>query len=249
MRSVLASPRLRRRLAWGGGAAAVACLVVVVGVLFGNNKLRDEPMSNAPARLAEPEPKPEKLTRKGANDALRVAAQFINTAVTRHHVEASWPLSSRALRAGYTRRTWSRGEIPVVPYPSVREARWQLDYSIHNAMGLKVALFPRPGTRVQPAVFYIDLKRVGRGSDRHWVVDGWQPLPERAGGGGQPLSAIGVPDLSLDSGGKRQLGTAWIAVPLALFSLIVLIPASLFIVSWYRGRRIEQAYLRERGLL
>lgn len=247
MRSVLASPRLRRRLAWGGGAAAVACVVVTLGVLYSNTNLRDEPLSNAPARLGEPEPKPEKLTRRGANDALRVAAQFINTAVTRHHVDASWTLSSPGLRAGYTRQTWSRGEIPVVPYPSVREARWQLDYSIHNAMGLKVALFPQRGTRMQPAVFYIDLKRVGK--DRHWVVDGWQPLPERAAGGGQPLSAIGVPDLSLDSGGKRQLGTAWIAVPLALFSLLVLIPASLFTVSWYRGRRIERAYLRERGLL
>ena len=68
-------------------------------------------------------------------------------------------------RGATTRDEWRTGDIPVVPYP-VDDARWKFDYSYANEIGLQVAVFPRPGAAVRPAVFNLSLRSVGAGAKR-----------------------------------------------------------------------------------
>jgi hypothetical protein len=243
MRAFLASPRRRRRLAWAGTSALVAGGIVAVGALFsGGGEPVDVPLSNAPFQLPEKEQPEESLRRGAAGTVLNVAGKFLVTAVNRRHVDASWELASPTLRAGYTRATWSKGEIPIVPYP-VNTARWEVDYTYHDRVGLKVAVFPKRGSKVAPAVFLIDLREIATRGKRRWVVDSWQPLPEQPAGGTQ-ASVAGIPDLSRNEAGERQLSAAWIFVPIGVLSLFALVLASVGGASWYRGRRADQAYLR-----
>ena len=243
MRGLLASPRRRRRLAWAGTAALVAGGIVAVGALFsGGGAPAEAPLGDGPFRLPEQERPEESLGREAAGSVLHVAGRFLVTAVNRKHVAESWELASPTLRAGYTRATWSKGEIPIIPYP-VNTARWEVDYTYHDRVGLKVAVFPKKDSDVEPAVFLIDLQEIVRGGKRRWVVDGWQPLPERPGGATSP-SAAGLPNLSVEVEGERQLGAVWIFVPIGVLTLFVLVLAAFGVASWYRGKQADQAYLR-----
>ena len=80
--------------------------------------------------LVAPAPKAVKLERDDAKAARAAAAKFVATAVLRRNVDDSWDLTAPALKAGFTRERWKRGEIPVVPFPAddLDEVRWRLDY-------------------------------------------------------------------------------------------------------------------------
>jgi hypothetical protein len=54
--------------------------------------------------------------------AQRTAATFVDTAVARNDVAASWAVTHPALRSGYTRRAWAAGTIPVQPVPGAHAA-------------------------------------------------------------------------------------------------------------------------------
>ena len=81
---------------------------------------------------------------------------------------------ARRSRQGYTREEWRSGEIPVVPYP-VAQARWKLDYTYADAVGLQVLLFPKAGSGMRPNLFLMELKPTGDPAHRRWVVDSWTP--------------------------------------------------------------------------
>ncbi len=221
----------------------VAAAIVAIGALFsGGGEPAEAPLSNEPIRIPEPERPEETLNQAAAGSVLHVASRFLVTAVSRKHVAQSWELASPTLREGYTRATWSKGEIPIVPFP-VNHARWEVDYTYHDRVGLKVAVFPKKGSKIAPAVFFIDLRQIGKGRDRHWVVDGWQPLPERPAGSMQ-ASVSGIPNLSIERNGERQLSAAWILVPIGVLSLFVVVLISVATANWYRGKKADQAYAR-----
>jgi hypothetical protein len=200
------------------------------------------------------EPKNIKLTRESRAQALTTAANFVKTAVARQDVDRSWQLVSAGLREGYTRAEWGQGEIPVIPYP-VGQARWKLDYSYEDALGLQVLLYPRAGSGLRPNLFLMELKPVGDVEHRHWVVDSWTPsgvsnpalqapgaAPGRGGGGG--AAAVGVQSLDPTVVGntKSRLGAAWLFVPIALLAIVPIVLAIFGVRSWRRSRRAERAY-------
>jgi hypothetical protein len=173
--------------------------------------------------------------------------------VARKQVGDSWTLVSPDLRRGFSRAEWARGDIPIVPYP-VDTARWELDYSYADSIGFQVALFPPRGRRIRPIVFNVDLRAFGRGKGRRWLVDGFTPGVVRAlpsGSGPDQLAArerstAGV-DLAPRERGKARLGAIWLAVPLGVLALAVLIPISFGIVNWQKVRRAERDFARERA--
>lgn len=143
--------------------------------------------------LREPDPKGalpaapsfERKERKVAEvdpKAREVAGRFILTAVARKRVGDSWSIVHPSFRAGFTKREWARGEIPVPPFPvsSVDEARFRVDYLSKDMVQLDVALIPKPGSRVKAEVFKIGLVAVGDGERRRWLVDYWMPVWEAA---------------------------------------------------------------------
>ena len=227
--------------------------LVAVGVMWPNTaeKVPSE-LSPGKPQVYHP-PKVVKLTQESRARALTTAANFVKTAVARQDVDRSWQLVSAALKQGYTRAEWGQGEIPVVPYP-VAQARWKLDYSYTDAVGLQVLLYPQEGAGMRPNLFLMELKPVGDVKHRRWVVDSWIPSgvanpalqapasgPGSGGGGG---AAIGVQ--SLDPGvvgqADSRLGAVWLIVPISLFAIVPIMLGIFGVRSWRRSRRAERAY-------
>ena len=171
-----ASPRLsartRRRIAWGGfGLAALVGLALVL-VLGPNKNAPVEHISTTPAQVAEPQVKAPLAT-----EARRVAMRFIQTAVARENLAEAWTLVGPNLRGGLTKERWIKGENPVVPFPiaKLEVAPYKVDESFETSALLEVALLPREGSGVRSQIFFLELKRVGKGRNARWVVDNWVP--------------------------------------------------------------------------
>jgi hypothetical protein len=255
VRGIFSSARRRRRLAWGSGIVAVGGGLVAIGVLWPDSAERSSTPVRPGAAQVYHAPKTVRLTNTSRAKALATAANFVRTAVARQNVDRSWELASTALRQGYTRSEWSKGAIPVVPYP-VAQARWKFDYSYEDALGLQVLVYPRAGEgETRPNLFLMELKQAGDPAHRHWVVDSWTPsgvanpaLRPRAPspGSGSGGAAIGLPSLDSSvapaSGGRARLGAAWLLVPLGLFAIVPIVLGVFAVRSWRRSRRAERAY-------
>jgi hypothetical protein len=241
VRLLPASPRKRRRLAWA--AAALLAIAALAAAIVGGGRgesVPPEPESRGKGSLPPAQPSTVKRTPAELEAPLAVAAKFIRTAVERRDVNASWGLVTADLKAGYTRRAWARGDIPIVPFPA-GQVRWVLDYSFADSVGFQVALFPRAGTDVRAAVFLLDLKAVKAGNGKRWLVSAFTPTPQQPKGvSGSPLSR-GPERLASDS---QVLGAAWLLVPLALLGLAILIPLVLGISYWFRVKRAERDFAK-----
>jgi hypothetical protein len=111
----------------------------------------------------------------------KVAAKFVKTAVTRDNVAASWKLTGECLKglpclkAGFTRKMWLTGNIPVVPYPAYGGVKYAITYSHPDDALLEVEVFPRKGSSIKPAVFHIELHKYPGKGGNPWKVIHWAP--------------------------------------------------------------------------
>lgn len=199
----------------------------------------EDSFTNRPAQV-DAIPKKAPFARARREGALATAKRFLRTAVVRERVEESWDLTAPTLRTGYTRESWATEDIPVQPYP-VDAARWRVDYSWEDTVGLKVALFPKHGAKVPAAVFDMELTAYGKGKNRRWLVDSWTPA-SYVGIPSAPLGArpAAAADLVPEEG---QLSATWLLLPGAILGLLVLIPILLGLRGWWRGRRAVKRYL------
>lgn len=239
MTGFLSSARRRRRLGKGGAFVFVTAGIAFSMIHWANTAhLEETPLRDEPADVA-PDPVPAPFAKAKREGVLRIATRFVNTAVVRHDVDDSWELTAPALRTGYTRRTWAQGNIPVQPYP-VEGAKWKVDYSWRDVVGLKVALFPKKGEDVPAAVFDMQLHAYGTGDKRRWLVDSWTPtsyqgIPSGPLGGSRS-SAPDVPEV------KQILPTSWLLVPLGVLALSLLVPIFIGLRGWMRGKKALRAY-------
>jgi hypothetical protein len=243
----LASPRIRRRLAWLGVAAVFAAAIGGLALLLPDRHQAAEPLT---AGGVAP-PKAEHSVKRGKKslaEPLSVAEKFLNTAVARRHVGDSWELIDPTFpgKEEYTRATWAKGDIPVVPFP-VADAKYRIDYSYRNELGLRVALFAPKGNKTRAAVFDIELRRSRQGGDRRWLIDSFMP----AGGAdaasfGVPRGNTGLPNLdpNVRGSGKSRLGKGWLLLPLSVFLLALMTPIGIGILNAVRGRRAEREFAR-----
>ena len=146
--------RRRARVDRRGGLALVAAIVGVL-VLGPNKNPAPEHLSAAPAQ------QPEQLVEAPlAEDARRVAVRFIQTAVARKNLDEAWTLVGPNLRGGLSKKRWTTGENPVVPYPidKLDVAPYKVDASYTRSALLEVALLPRKGSGVRAQVFFLELQ-------------------------------------------------------------------------------------------
>jgi hypothetical protein len=249
--ALISSPRRRRRLAWGAGLGSLLAGLIALGVLWPNTA-QEVPQVREPGRVQVYQPpKTVKLTTQSRAKALATAANFVKTAVARRNVDLSWPLASASLRQGFTRSEWRKGEIPVVPYP-VAQAKWKLDYTYADAVGLQVLVYPVAGSTMRPNLFLMELKPAGDPAHRRWVVDSWTPsgvanpalqAPGPTAGSGRGGS-VGVGSLNptVVGDGKSRLSAAWLFAPLALFAIAPAVLLVFAVRSRRRSRRAERAY-------
>jgi hypothetical protein len=246
----ISSPRRRRRLAWGAGLGSLLAGLIALGV-FWPNTAQEVPQVREPGRVqVYHAPKTVKLTSESRAKALTTAANFVKTAVARRNIDQSWPLASASLKQGFTRREWRKGEIPVIPYP-VGQAKWKLDYTYADAVGLQVLVYPSAGSTMRPNLFLMELKPAGDPAHRRWVVDSWTPsgvanpalqAPASAGSGREGSFGVGSLNPTVVGEGKSRLGAAWLFAPLALFAIVPAVLLVFAVRSWRRSRRAERAY-------
>lgn len=186
-----------------------------------------------------PAPVPADFRTAKREGVLRVAAEFVNTAVRRQHVDVSFDLATPALRKGFTRKTWATRDIPVQPYP-LDSARYKLKGSFTDSVWLQVALYPdRKHKSVPAAVFDLTLKPFRDGESRRWLVDSWAP----AGYEGIPSAPLGASRGPLEKVEyKGALSQTWLLVPVSAFLLGLVLLAGVGARGWWRGRRALERY-------
>ena len=231
---------------WTSAAVVVLAAAVAVGVKWPNTAPSHESPLSRERAFVYREPKSVKLARDDGDRALAAAARFLQTAVRRERVGSSWDVTTANLRQGATRAQWRTEDIPVVPYP-LKFAQWRLEYSYKDRLGLRVLLFPRRNARIAPASFDMELRAVGRGKNRRWLVDYWvprgtAPQARRTRAPGFSLA----PDFRVAA--KPQLSATWLLVPVALFSLLLLVPLTLVLRGYVRTRRARGSYTSDHGL-
>ena len=203
--------------------------------------------------------KPEQLAVR------RVLAAFISSAVAREDPARSWGLAAPSLKEGVTRQQWSRGDLPVVPYPALHKGLGQWDYveySYKDSVGLEVFLFPKPGSGYSALTADVELVK---GDNGRWLVDYWMPKkflgpPAVAKAGKTARKAAGKrqhrpqkakaapPPQPAPSTTARPTRAYW-AIPIAILSWIVVVPLALGIVKLRQNRkaaREHEAWQRSR---
>jgi hypothetical protein len=242
--NVLRSPRWRRRLGWSLSALAVAGGVTAIALLYPNSSERaaEEALGREQAKVYTP-PKHIELTREQRAHLLATAANFVTHAVARRNVELAYDLTAPSLRGGLTRAQWRSGVIPVVPFP-VQEARWKLEFSDEDAIGLQVLLYPRARSGLKPELFNMELAARGKGEMQRFLVTSWSPSGVASGPAPAQASVGvgGVPNLGDSYDGQARLGSHWLLAPLVLFALVPLIVIGFFARGWLRGRRAAAEY-------
>jgi hypothetical protein len=151
------------------GAGAFLALVVFRGT---PNAFTDT-ISNKPAQLYHPE---KKVPISKAQ--IRLARQFITTAVERRNLDAAYTIVHPDLKGTLTRKQWDSGNIPVVSYlaRNADTAAFTVDYSFQTSALLELDLVAQPGKDQRPELrFFIGLKRAGGKPDGRWLVNYWQP--------------------------------------------------------------------------
>lgn len=246
---LLASPRMRRRLGWVAAMLGVVGMIGLLVVLIPGRTETEVPLVEGGYVPPEPDV-PLRRRNRDLIAPLDVASKFVQTAVTRKDVAASWDVISPTYpgKSEYTKEQWAKADaLPVVPFPAER-ARWRLDYSFKNEIGLKVALFPAKGSDVKATVFDIDVIRRGKGKNRRWLVDYFAPsgtgtivTDVRSGGGTN--RATGFPDLN-PIGQAHRISRIWILVPIGILGLAVLFPLVIGVGYVVRVRRAERDFAR-----
>jgi hypothetical protein len=270
VRRIISSPRWRRRFGLPLVIVALAAPLIYLGVHFssgGDKGAATGPLVNEPGYT---QPKSVRFTKANQREVSTVLREFILTAVDRQNVGSSWEISAPSLREGFTKKQWSSGNLPVVPYPAANKGlgRWSfVQYSYKGTVGLEVFLFPKPGSGWSAMTADVELVK---GKDGKWRVDYWMPKKFH----GPPSLAKAKPSAKQKAkavkakaapthraAGRRRAAPAttpalaappkpsnvWWILPIALLSLIVLVPIAFGVGSWYRNRRAQRDYLRSSG--
>jgi len=101
----------------------------------------------------------------------QVAGEYIVATMARKDLEKSWRLTHPELKAGYTHKEWLTGNIPVQFYPAeaVAGASFKVQFSHPTDVLLNVYVFSKD-KNVKTQSFFIELKPVGVGKAKHWLV-------------------------------------------------------------------------------
>lgn len=227
------------------GALGLVGLAVAIGIKYPNTAERAPETAPAGAQgYVYQEPKHVELTRAERSRMLATAANFVTHAVARRKVDEAYDLAAPSLRGGLTRAQWRSGTIPVVPFP-VEQARWKLEYSDEDAIGLQVMLFPTAKSGLRPAVFNMELAPAGKGARQKFLVTSWAPTAVSGASGPEPAASGGpggVPNLGGSLDGQARLDQRWLLAPVLLFALVPLIVIGFFVRNWLRGRRAESEF-------
>jgi hypothetical protein len=254
VRSLLASPRRRRRLLFVGVALGFVAILGTVVAAFWNTSAGLKIDTSVPKGPLPTEsgPKLVRFTSSTERSVNAVLRRFVATAVTGRNVRASYELATPNMHEGMSRAQWAKGSIPVQPYPARSIEISRVVGSYKNDVQLEATLLPRRNSNVGIAVVQVELKAVGSGTDRRWLVDSFNTVAELPGGNPPPAATTAQPApppraaaQSSKPYGQSHLSGRWLLLPAAIFGLILLIPLVLAAKGWYRRRQAYRRYASE----
>jgi hypothetical protein len=137
-----------------------------------------QPQDNSGVPASVPVPK----------DAKTVAARYVLSTLERQDMALSWSLTHPELKGSYTRKQWLTGEIPVPVFPAkaFAAASYKVEWSRPGDVLLNVYVFAKPKQATLSQAFFIELKPVGTGDGKRWLVSYVAPS-----GGGQNVPQLG----------------------------------------------------------
>jgi hypothetical protein len=200
----------------------------------------------APAAAKEPRLSPS--DRASINATLDA---FVNHAVKRKNVAAAYDVVTPTMRDGMTRKQWSRGDIPVYPYPAAghRFHKWTILYRTNEEVGIELILAPpaRLERKLGQILFHVYLQpRHGR-----WLVDQFMPGATFAPVGKPPVvqgpgDFLGTPGgqtynrESIERDAKpARLSAAYLFIPFAIIGLLLAGLVAWGVVHKLRNRRLD----------
>jgi hypothetical protein len=246
---------MRRRLAWTGAFMIVAGGVAGLIVAFPSPPPQAGEKLSPGGELVPPSIPAAFAPRHTA--VLSLAQKFILTAVARKNVKDSWELVCPEMRAGYTRASWAKGDIPVVPYP-VSFGKWRLSYSFEREVDLQVALYAKPKKNLNPVVFDLTVQRCGNDAGKRWLVSSFLPTPSGTGDYTTRETRLNSKDpnryVPFAIGTQepppvrnRTSGT-WLFLPGGIVFGLIFVVLSTLGIRAYRGKRLYKAHVRERQM-
>ena len=206
------------------------------------------------------------VTSAGAKERLSAADRasinatldvLVNHAVKRKDIGKSYDIVTPTLRGGMTRAQWSRGEIPIYPYPAAgrRFHEWTVQYRTKDEIALELILAPnaRNKKKLGQILFHVYLQP----RDGRWLVDSFMPGATFAPEGEAPVvQASG--DFGATPGGTTYnrastertsrpplVSSVYIVIPFAVMGLLFLGIAAWVVVGKVRYARLVGAQRRD----
>lgn len=257
MRSILRSPRKRRRLAYAVGIPIALVGLVVAGVNLLPEAQEDPPEvfgKQQAVNIAAGE-KPVRLTRadrKLVNETIDV---LMNAGVKRQDPSAVYEIATPQLRSQATKTEWRRGGIPVYPYPALgkRFHGWTINYSQRNHLNVDLLVMPsRNRATLGPVALTLDLRKIRN----KWLVDGvfpvatFAPIPPQ-GNRGPVISTYDLVPAAAGArptGARSRLSSAYAVIPAAIIGGGIALVVGFFAWRAIRDRRAERRYAAQRRL-
>jgi hypothetical protein len=246
------SRRWRRRLVW---STTLVVLGVMVFAAVHYSNPGDPGNADGPEVADYVQPKNSPFTAAEKQQVRRSLEEFIRGGVAGEDPAQAWNVSAPSLKQGTTLEEWEHGEMPVVPYPAADRGlgTWSfVQYSYTKSVGLEVFVFPKPGSGYSAMTADVELVKQ---PDGRWLVDYWMPKRFH---GPPALSASQLKKVQKDKRARDkptrreaaeeqpyqppQQSRAWLALPIALLSLVIIVPLAVVLIYWIQNRRATRAY-------
>ncbi len=242
MRSLPDSPRRRKRVLIAAGVLGTALLATVLGLHFSNTATpQKETFQQGRAQVTD-DLVPKRLAPADRRAILSVVNRFVQEGVAGKDLAAAYDLTTASLHSGVTREQWIRGDNPIYRYPVFKHGV-RIAASYEN--DVMVQLYVRARSRkVEPLGVDVELRAVGKGTARRWLVDYFQPREALVTAADRPATGPEPKDPGLGP----HLTQRWLFVPLGIFLLILLVPLGLGVRHWAEARRAEREFGEGREL-
>lgn len=184
------------------------------------------------------EPPNRRPTASEQKQIFSTISLFISTSVARHHPERSFEIVDAGLREGMSKKEWSRGTIPVVPYPVAGVDLIHFQQLRGNVALIEVLLEPTKGSGLVRKTFQIELHRKRSGK---WLVSSW--VPEGISLAQMNLDQPQSPDVIAKAANRPHLSATWIYVPLGILLIgLLFTPVVLVTHHALQTRRAEKRH-------
>jgi hypothetical protein len=174
----------------------------------------------------------------------RALDAFVNSAIKRRNVGASYNLVTPQFRGGTSRAAWMKGNLPVYPYPARGTSfhEWTLEFASPNDVGFQL-LIESSKRKTDGIEFTGEIKKI----NGHWLIDSFMPSATFSGSG----TVVGPQDFAASSGGDNagvaSLSDAWLVIPALLLGGCLLLPLGWILYVWRRNRRAYERYRSPRS--